>query len=70
MVNLKQANYKSMKISGKIHEMKGSKKGGITGSVFIGVARMVWPDVADTQQRGVFSTKHGMDMRFSEADAW
>ena len=50
--------------------MKNSKQGGITGGVFIGVARMVWPDVADTQQIGVFSTKHGMDMRFSEADTW
>ena len=70
MVNLRQASYKSMKISGKIHQMKNSKQGGITGGVFIGLARMVWPDVADTQQAGVFSTKHGMNMRFSEADTW
>ena len=69
MVNLRQASYKSMKITGKIHQMKNSK-GGITGGVFVGVARMVCSDVADKEQTGVFSTKHGMDMRFSEADTW
>ena len=42
----------------------------MTGGVFIVVAGMVWPDGAATQQAGVFSTKHGVDMRFSEADTW
>ena len=50
--------------------MKNGKQGGITGGVFIGVARMVWPDGADKRKTGVFSTKHGMDMRFSETDTW
>ena len=53
MVNLKQAGYKSMKISRKIHQMNSGKKGGIAGGVFIGMARTVWPDGADTQQKGI-----------------
>jgi hypothetical protein len=64
MVNLKQASYKSVKISGKTQQMKGSKQ----GAVFIGLARVVGQDVAGREQIGVFSTKHRMDMRFSEAD--
>ena len=66
MINLKQASYKSVKISGKTQQMKGSKQGG----VFMGMARVVGQDGGDRQQIGVFSTKHGMDMRFSEADTW
>ena len=37
MVNLKQARYKSVKISGKTQEMRGSKN----GAVFLGIARVV-----------------------------
>ena len=66
MVNLKQARYNSVKISGKTQQMKGRKQ----GAVFIGMARVVGHDGADREQIGVFSTKHGMDMRFSEADTW
>ena len=66
MVNLKQASYKSVKISGKTLQMKDSKQ----GAVFLGMARVVGQGGADRQQIGVFSTKHGMDMRFREADAW
>ena len=70
MVNLKQARYKSVKISGKTQQMKSDKQGGMGGGVFTGVARVVGQDGADREQIGVFSTKHRMDMRFSEADTW
>ena len=49
MVNLKQASYKSVKISGKTQQMKGSKQ----GKVFIGMARVVGHDGVDREQIGV-----------------
>ena len=64
MVNLKQANYKSLKISGKTRQM-----GGLTGHVFMGVARVV-EAVGERKQLGVFTTKHGLDMKFAETDPW
>ena len=64
MVNLKQANYKSLKISGKTQH-----NGGLTGPVFIGVARVVGA-VGGGNQLGMFTTKHGLDMKFAETDPW
>ena len=50
--------------------MKSDKKGGMTKGVFIGMARVAGHDGADREKIGVFSTKHVMDMRFSETDTW
>ena len=64
MINLKQANYKSLKICGKTHHMKHCSGGVLSGPVFMGVARVV-EAVGGEKQVGVFTTKHGMDMKFA-----
>ena len=41
MINLKQANYKSMKISGLARQMPDSDEGGVTGTIFMGLVSHV-----------------------------
>lgn len=71
MINLRQANYKSLKISGKARCMPENEVGGVTGTVFIGIARYVFErEVIADQQIGVFTTKHSADMKFMETNYW
>ena len=62
VVNLKQANFKSIKISGKIHQ--NTQK----GAVFIGVASPVECEGVDRQELGVFTSKHSLDMKFTDIE--
>ena len=64
MVNLKQASYVSLKISGKTLHTEANSP----GQHFLGLARVLRPGKPD-RQAGVFSTKHGVDMRIMEADS-
>eukprot|EP00092_Neocalanus_flemingeri_P008982 GFUD01009663.1.p1 GENE.GFUD01009663.1~~GFUD01009663.1.p1 ORF type:complete len:745 (+),score=217.85 GFUD01009663.1:91-2325(+) len=70
MVNLKQAKYKTLKISGKTQNIKQNKVGRLTGPVFLGVARVMGDLGGEKHQLGVFTTKHGMDMKIAETDPW
>ena len=71
MINLKQACYKPLKISGKARRMKENEVGGVTGTVFVGSARcVVEREVMVDNQIGVFTTKHSVDMKFIETDQW
>ena len=71
MINLKQANYKPLKISGKARSMPENEAGGVAGTVFIGLARsVVEMEVMVDHQIGVFTTKHSVDMKFIENNQW
>ena len=71
MVNLKQASYKPLKISGKARQMPENEVGGVTGTVFLGLARhVVEREVMVENQIGVFTTKHSVDMKFIDTDHW
>jgi len=71
MINLKQASYKPLKISGKARRMKENEVGGVTGTIFIGLARcVVEREVVVDNQIGVFTTKHSVDMTFMETNQW
>ena len=71
MINLKQASYKPLKISGKARRMKENEVGGVTGTVYFGLARcVVEREVIMDNQVGVFTTKHSVDMKFMETDQW
>eukprot|EP00092_Neocalanus_flemingeri_P001274 GFUD01001360.1.p1 GENE.GFUD01001360.1~~GFUD01001360.1.p1 ORF type:complete len:799 (+),score=187.71 GFUD01001360.1:67-2463(+) len=71
MINLKQANYKPIKISGKARCMPANEDGGVRGTVFLGVARhVVEREVMVDQQIGVFTSKHSVDMKFVETSQW
>lgn len=71
MINLKQACYKPLKISGKARRMKENEVGGVTGTVFVGSARcVVEREVMVDNQIGVFTTKHSVDMKFMETNQW
>ena len=71
MINLKQANYKPLKISGKARCMPEKEVGGVRGTVFLGLARyVVEREGIMDNQIGVFTTKHSVDMKFMETDHW
>jgi len=71
MINLKQANYKPMKITGKCRCIMENDDGGVKVNFFLGIARsVVEREVMVDQQIGVFATKHSVDMRFMATDPW
>lgn len=71
IVNLKQASYKSVKITGRAHVMPVQVNGGgLQGTIFMGVVSLIGQDTGLPQQLGVFSTKHSQDMKFTEIDSW
>ena len=71
MINLKQASYRSLKISGKACHMNENEVGGVTGTVFLSLVRcVVEREVMVDNQIGVFTTKHSVDMKFIETDQW
>ena len=71
MINLKQASYQPLKISGKARHMPENEFGGVRGTVFLGLARcVVEREVIMDNQVGVFTTKHSVDMKFMETDQW
>jgi len=70
MINLNQASYKPLRISGMTKHLDPKDHGGICGSVFLGTASTVGPDLAAPPQQGVFCTRHSTDMKFTELDVW
>jgi len=67
MINLKQADYKPLKISGIARLMPENKIGGITGTIFLGLATwIVEREIMLEKQIGVFTTKHSIDMKFTD----
>jgi len=71
MINLKQANYKPLKISGKVRHMPEKEEGGVKGAIFLGMARSVLErEVLMDHQIGVFTSKHSVDMKIMETDNW
>ena len=68
MINLKQANYKPIKISGKARLLTGSEAG-LQGTVFMGVAGHVLDREVSLEQ-GTIVSKHSVDMRFTETPSW
>lgn len=71
MINLKQASYKPLKISGKARLMNQNEVGGISGPIFLGLASCVIErEVMVDNQIGVFTTKHSVDMKFMESNHW
>jgi len=66
LMNLKKANYKSLKISGKSIALREGR----AKQYFLCLARVLRLRRDEVAQTGVFRTKHGMDMRFIEYDSW
>jgi len=74
LINLKQANYKALKLEGKIRVIPGREEGGLHGPLFIGMASLVsnpfTTNLMSGPASGVFETKHSQDFKFLEADSW
>jgi len=70
IINLKQANYKPLRLAGTARHIPPGDSTSFTGPVFIGTASIVGPDLSAPPQTGVFCTKHFADMRFAEASPW
>lgn len=71
VVNLNQASYKPLQISGLTQQFSESEEqGGLKGTVFIGLAVPVGPDMGVRQCEGMFVTKHSADMKFTDFDTW
>jgi len=71
MINLKQANYKSMKISGLARQMPDSDEGGVTGTIFMGlVSHVLDREIQVDTFAGPTISKHSVDMKFMEASQW
>jgi len=71
MINLKQANYKSMKISGLARQMPESDMGGVTGTIFMGlVSHVLDREIQVDTCAGPTISKHSVDMKFLEASQW
>jgi len=71
VVNLKQASYKTVKITGRAHAMQTQANGGgLQGTIFMGVVSLICHETGLPHQLGVFSTKHSQDMKFMEIDSW
>jgi len=69
MVNLKQASFKPLKLTGVIRCMPESEEGGVTGPVWLGVARTIM-DREVSLGTSIAVTKHTPDMKFIEASLW
>lgn len=74
MINLKQANYKALKLSGKARRMEEREGGGgVTGVIFLGIGSLVYSQMDSAVVEGnswAFATKHAADMKFTEVDGW
>jgi len=70
IINLKQANYKPLRVAGTARNIPPGDSTSFMGPVFIGTATIVGPDLSAPPQTGVFCTKHFADMRLAEATPW
>jgi len=74
LINLRQANYKVLKISGIARSFERGSDGGLDETVFLGLAQLIVRDSSPQSNNmihtGVFQTKHSPDMKFLETDAW
>jgi len=70
IINLKQANYKPLRLAGTARLIPPRDSTSFMGPVFIGTASVVGPDLGAPPQIGVFCTKHFADMRLAEANPW
>ena len=67
LVNLRQASYKMLKLTGVARCMPRAEAGGVVGTLWLGVARTLYRELSlDTSA----VTRHTADMRFNEAAAW
>ena len=70
MINLKQANYKPLKLSGVARVMPASETG-VSGTVFVGLAAHVMDREINIEEAGgAVVSRHSVDMKFSEVSAW
>ena len=70
MINLKQANYKPLKLSGVARVMPASETG-VSGTVFIGLAsHVMMREINIEEAGGAVVSRHSVDMKFSEVSAW
>ena len=69
MVNLKQASFKPLKLTGLARCMPESEDGRVTSAVWLGVARTIM-DREVSLDSSIAITKHTPDMKFMEASSW
>jgi len=69
MINLNQASYKPLRITGQTRGL-ANKDSGLSGALFLGTASPVSPILAAPNQLGVFTSRHSLDMKFLEVDTW
>lgn len=69
MVNLKQASFKPLKLTGLARCMPESEEGRVTSAVWLGVARTIM-DREVSLDSSIAITKHTPDMKFMEASSW
>jgi len=69
MINLNQASYKTLCITGQTRGL-GKQDSGLAGALFLGTASPVSPVLAMPNQLGVFTSRHSLDMKFLEVDTW
>jgi len=69
MINLNQASYKPLRITGQTRGL-AKQESGLSGALFLGTASPVSPILAAPNQLGVFTSRHSLDMKFLEVDTW
>jgi len=69
MINLNQASYKPLRITGQTRGL-ANVESGLSGALFLGTASPVSPMLAMPNQLGVFTSRHSLDMKFLEVDTW
>jgi len=70
VTNIKQADYKPLRLVGTARRIYPSDESSFAGPVFIGTVSPVGPNLTSPPQTGVFSTNHFADMRFATATSW
>ena len=71
VINLKQANYKTVKICGRARKIDCKEgEAGLSGTVFLGLVSLTGPQPGLQSQLGVFNSRHSQDMKFVEVDPW
>ena len=65
-----QADYKPLRLAGTARRISRSEEILFAGTVFIGTASPVGPNLTSHTQIGVFYTKHFADMRFAMTCPW
>jgi len=72
LINLNQASYKPLRITGQTRGL-AKQVSGLSGALFTGTASPISPLLAAPKQLGVFTSRHSLDMKFSlgmKLDPW